>query len=170
MVVMTVLTLQPELFALMGIDLFLLLSLVTCLLDERFPKPIPYIYQIAAIYGFLHLLISRNYLDMFGEYTRFWYSFLYLAVALANVVAINVYFAVIKQQYTISKIWSGALTFPSILVTVYFVTQYSAMQNSLPSIVLQISLLISACALGIFLSILANPGIFRKLLHKKKRR
>jgi len=168
MVVVTVLTLQPEFFALLGIDLFLLLSLLTCLLDERFPKPIPYIYQIAAIYGFIHLLISRNYLDMFGEYTRFWYSFLYLAIALANIVALNIYFAVLKRQYTISKIWSGALTFPSILVTVYFVTQYSAMQNSMPSIILQITLLISASALGISLSILASPGIIRKLLRRKK--
>jgi len=168
MVVVTSFVLQPEFFALLGIDLFLLLSLLTCLLDERFPKTIPYMYQLAAIYGFGHLLISRNFLDMFGEYTRFWYSFLYLVIALANIVAVNIYFAVLKRQNTISKIWSGAITFPSILVAVYFVMQYSSMQTSMPSIMLQISLPISAGVMGISLIILARPEIIRKLLHKKK--
>jgi hypothetical protein len=168
MVVVTTFVLHPEFFALLGIDLFLLLSLLTCLLDERFPKAIPYIYQIAAVYGFGHLLISRSFIDMFEEYTRFWYSFLYLVVALANIVAVNIYFAVLKRQYTTAKVWSGAITFPSILVTIYFVTQYSSMQNSMPSIILQISLLISACVMGICLSILASPGTIRKLLQRKK--
>lgn len=160
--------LQPEFFALLGIDFFLLLSLVTCLLDERFPKVIPYIYQIAAVYGFGHLLISRNFLDMFGDYTRFWYSFLYLVVALANIVALNIYLAVVKRQHNISNIWLGAVTFPSILVSMFFVIQYSLIQNSMPSLVLQISLLISASVMGISLGILARPGIIRKLLQGKK--
>jgi hypothetical protein len=168
MVVVTTFILQPEFFALLGIDLFLLLSLLSCLLDERFPKAIPYIYQIAAVYGFVHLLISRNFLDMFGEYTRFWYSFLYLVIALANIVVVNIYFAVVKRQNTIAKVWSGAITFPSILVAIYFVVQYSLMQDSVPSIMLQISLLISACVMGMSLSILARPRIIRKLLQRKK--
>jgi hypothetical protein len=168
MVAVTSFVLQPEFFALLGIDLFLLLSMLSCLLDERFPKAIPYIYQLAAIYGFGHLLISRNFLDMFGEYTRFWYSFLYLVIALANIVAVNVYFAVLKRQNTIAKIWSVAVTFPSILVAVYFVTIYSSMQNSMPSIVSQISLLISASVVGISLIILSRPGIIRELFQRKK--
>jgi len=168
MVVVTSFVLQPEFFALLGIDLFLLLSLLSCLFDQMFPKAIPYIYQLAAVYGFAHLWISRNFLDMFGEYTRFWYSFLYLVIALANIVAVNIYFAVLKKQHTIATIWSGTVTFPSILVAVYFVMQYSSMQNSMPSIMLQVSLLISACAIGLSLAILARPQIIRKLLPKKK--
>jgi hypothetical protein len=174
MVGMTTFTLQPEFFALMGIDLFLVLSLLTCLLDERFPKPIPYIYQIAAVYGFGDILISRNFMDIFGEYTRFWYSFLYLIVALANIIAVNVYFAILKRQYTVSMIWSGAVTLPSILVTLYFMTQYSSMQNYMPSITQQLGLLISASALAItisiliVLSIIVRPGIIRKLLSRRK--
>jgi hypothetical protein len=164
----TAFVLQPEFFALFGIDLFLLLSLLTCLLGERFPKTIPYIYQLAALYGFGHVLISRNFLDMFGEHTRFWYSFLYLVTALANIVAVGIYFAKVKRQNTISKIWSGTIAFPSILVAVYFVMQYSSMQISMPSIMLQIILLISAGVMGISLIILARPEIIRKLLHKEK--
>lgn len=171
MIAVATFVLLPEFFALLGLDLFLLLSLLTCLLDDRFPKAIPYIYQIAAVYGFGHLLISRNFLDMFGEYTRFWYSFMYLVIALANIVAVNIYFAVLKRQNTIAKIWSGAITFPSILITIYFLVQYSSMQTTMPSLILQTSLLISACAIGISLSIFATRarwGIIQKLLHKKK--
>ncbi|TET19556.1 hypothetical protein E3J74_06685 [Candidatus Bathyarchaeota archaeon] len=52
--------LLPEFFALLATDLFLMLSLLTCLLDDRLPKAIPYIYQIAALMGYGHLLISRD--------------------------------------------------------------------------------------------------------------
>jgi hypothetical protein len=96
-------TILPEFFALLAIDLFLLLSLLTCLLEERFPNAIPYIYQIAALIGFGHLLVSRDFLMVFGQYMRFWYNFFYLMVALANIVAINVYFAVIKKMWTLRR-------------------------------------------------------------------
>jgi hypothetical protein len=85
--------LLPEFFALLGIDLFLMLSLLTCLLDERMPKALPYIYQLAALAGYGHLLISKNFLTIFGDYMRFWYCFIYLLACLANIVAVNIYFA-----------------------------------------------------------------------------
>ncbi len=37
-----------------GIDLFLAMSLLTCLLDKHFPSQLPYIYQLAALAGFDH--------------------------------------------------------------------------------------------------------------------
>lgn len=74
-------------------DIFLLLSLLTCLLEDRFPNAVPYVYQIAAIMGFGHLVVSRMFLTVFDEYMRFWYNLFYLAVALANVVAVNLYLA-----------------------------------------------------------------------------
>jgi len=74
-------------------DIFLLLSLLTCLLEDRFPNAVPYVYQIAAIMGFGHLVVSRMFLTVFDEYIRFWYNLFYLAVALANVVAVNLYLA-----------------------------------------------------------------------------
>lgn len=72
--------------------IFLLLSLLTCLLEDRFPKAVPYVYQIAAIMGFGHLVVSRMFLTVF-DYMRFWYNLFYLAVALVNVVAVNLYLA-----------------------------------------------------------------------------
>jgi len=87
---------MPEFFALLGIDVFLAISLVTCLLDRRFPKAIPYIYQVAALAGFAHLFISKEFITLFGDYMRFWYCLIYLVIALGNVVAVNVYLAVQK--------------------------------------------------------------------------
>lgn len=157
-------TLLPEFFALLAIDLFLLLSLLTCLLEERFPKAIPYIYQLAALIGFGHLLVSRDFLTVFGQYMRFWYNFFYLMVALANVVAINVYFAVIKKMWTLAKVWSGAVTFPTIFISIFFMSNYSYITGStFPLLLLQIGLVIALVVMGLSVSIFLSPDLLDKL-------
>ncbi len=157
-------TILPEFFALLAIDLFLLLSLLACLLEERFPKAIPYIYQIAALIGFGHLLVSRDFLTVFGDYMRFWYNFFYLMVALANVVAINVHFAVIKKMWTLAKVWSGAVTFPTIFISIFFVSNYSYIAGStFPLLLLQIGLVVALVVMGVSVSIFLSPDLLDKL-------
>ncbi len=154
----------PEFFALLAIDLFLLLSLLTCLLEERFPKAIPYIYQIAALIGFGHLLVSKDFLTVFGQYMRFWYNFFYLMVALANVVAINVYFAVIKKMWTLAKVWSGAITFPTIFISIFFMSNYSYVAGSgFPLLLLQVGLVVALVVMGVSVSIFLSPDLLDKL-------
>jgi hypothetical protein len=119
------LPLQPEFFALIGIDLFLAMSLLTCLLDRHFPWQLPYIYQLAALAGFGHLLVSREFMLSFGEYMRFWYSLLYLVVALANIVAVNVYLGMVKKLLNYAKIFMAAVTFPALTLAVFFLSNYS---------------------------------------------
>jgi len=41
--------LLPEVFTLIGINLFLVLSLVIFLLDNSFPKVMSYVYQVVAL-------------------------------------------------------------------------------------------------------------------------
>jgi len=154
----------PEFFAMLSIDMFLLLSLLTCLLEERFPKALPYIYQIAALIGFGHLLVSREFLTLFGEYMRFWYNFFYLLVALANIVAVNVYLAVEQKMWALAKAWSGAVTFPLTMISVFFVSNYSYLQGvEFPTLILQIGLVISAIVMGISVSIFLSPDLLNKL-------
>jgi len=117
--------LLPEFFALLGIDLFLMLSLLTCLLDERFPKGIPYIYQIAALAGFGNLLISKDFLIVFGEYMRFWYCFLYLVVALANIIAVNLYLGIVKKLLNYARVFMLTVTFPALSLAVLFLFNYA---------------------------------------------
>jgi hypothetical protein len=157
--------LVPEFFTLLGIDLFLMLSLLTCLLDDRCPKASPYLFQIAALVGFGQLLISRDFLAVFGEYMRFWYCFFYLTAALVNIVAVNVYLAAVKGLFTAAGIWSGTVTFPAILISTFFVSQYYTMQ----SITLPLTLfIVFTVAIGTGTGILLSHEAASKLFGKEK--
>jgi hypothetical protein len=117
--------LQPEFFALVGINLFLAISLLTCLLDRHLPWQLPYVYQLAALAGFGQLLISKEFMPIFGEYMRFWYSFLYLIVALANIVAVNVYIGFVRKLLNYAKIFVFTITMPTIALVAFFLADYS---------------------------------------------
>jgi hypothetical protein len=160
--------LLPEFFALIGTDLFLLLSLATCLLDTRFPKMLPYVFEVAALAGFGHLLISKDFLAVFGEYMRFWYSFTYLLVALASILATNAYLMFIKHSLNIARVWSGTVTFPSILISAYFVYQYTLLQSSTLLLITEIALLLSAALIAIGVGVMLSPEIIRKRFSRAK--
>jgi hypothetical protein len=121
--------LQPEFFALLGIDFFLAVSLLTCLLDRHFPWQLPYVYQLAALAGFGQLLVSREFIMFFGEYMRFWYSLLYLIVALANIVAVNVYLGIMKKLLNYAKIFMVSVTFPTLALAIFFLSSYSELAS-----------------------------------------
>lgn len=159
----------PEFFALLGIDLFLLLSLLTCLLDERFPKALPYVFQAAALMGFGHLLISREFMVLFGEYMRFWYSFFYLIVAVINIVAVNIYIATAKKMWLLAKAWAGTVTFPTTVITVFFVSEYGFSTSvEFPLLLLQVSLVVSTIILGVSTLIFLSPDILNKFRRNKE--
>lgn len=77
--------LQPEFFLLLGIDLFLAISLLSCLIDKHLPWQLPYLYQVASLAGFGQLIVAKEFMALFGDYMRFWFSMLYLLIALANI-------------------------------------------------------------------------------------
>jgi hypothetical protein len=160
--------LMPEFFALIGTDMFLLLSLTTCLLDTRFPKMLPYVFQVAALAGFGHLLISKDFLSVFGEYMRFWYCFTYLLVSLASVLAANAYLIFVKRSFTIAKIWSVAITFPSTLISAYFVSQYSLLQSNTSLMIMEIELLLLATLVGVSVGAMLSTEIIRKKFRRAK--
>jgi len=119
---------------------------------------------MAAIMGFGHLLTSRMFLTVFDEYMRFWYNLFYLAVALANIVAINLYLAVSKKKWTLAKIWSSAVTFPTVFISILFVYYYSYLQEAtFPVLMLHLVLVLSVVTLGISVSVLLSPKLFDKL-------
>lgn len=158
----------PEFFALLSVDIFLLLSLLTCLLEDRFPRVVPYIYQIAALIGFGHLLVSRGFYGFFGEYMRFWYNFFYLLVALGNIVAINLYLAVERKMWALAKAWSGAVTFPITVISLFFVSNYSYLQGSaFPMLMLQMGLVISTVVMGVCISLFLSPDLLTKLRRRR---
>jgi hypothetical protein len=117
--------LQPEFFALLGLDFFLAISLLTCLLDRHFPGQLPYLYQLAALAGFGQLLVSREFIAVFGEYMRFWYSLIYLIVALANIVAVNAYLGIVKKLLNYAKVIMFTVTFPAMTLSAFFIANYA---------------------------------------------
>jgi len=117
--------LQPEFFILLGLDLFLATSLLTCLLDKHFPWQLPYLCQLASLVGFGQLLVSREFLAFFDEYMRFWYSLTYLVIALATIVAINVYLGFMKKLLNYAKAIMFTVTFPSLAIAVFFIANYA---------------------------------------------
>jgi hypothetical protein len=118
--------LQPEFFLLLGIDLFLAISLLSCLLDKHLPWQLPYLYQVVSLAGFGQLLVAKEFMALFDDYMRFWFSLLYLIVALANIVAINMYLGIIKKMVNYAKAFMLTVSFPSFAIAVFFLTSYSA--------------------------------------------
>jgi hypothetical protein len=155
--------LLPELFALLSSDLFLLLSLLTCLLEERFPKAVPYIYQVAALMGFGQLAVSKMFLTVFDVDLRFWYNFFYLAVGLANVVAVNLYLAVSKKTWILAKVWSASVTFPTVFISIFFIYNYGYLQGaSFPMLTVDLILILAVVILGIAVAVLLSPKLLRR--------
>jgi hypothetical protein len=62
---------------------------------------------------------------LFGDYMRFWYSLLYLIVALANIIAVNVYLGIIKKLLNYAKVFMFTVTFPALSMTVFFLSNYA---------------------------------------------
>ena len=129
----------------------------------------PYVYQIAALIGFGHLLVSRNFYAIFGDYMRFWYNFFYLLVALANIVAINLYLAVDRKSWELAKAWAATVTFPITLIATFFVSNYTYMQGmEFPTLILQLGFVISAIVMGVSISLFLSPEMLNRFRRKKE--
>lgn len=55
----------PELFMLVGINVFVALSLLTSLFDGPFPLAVPYVFQIVALAGFGQIWVNYAFLSSF---------------------------------------------------------------------------------------------------------
>jgi len=135
--------LLPEFFLFLGVDFFVGLSLLTCVMGH-FRRIVPYLYQAAAVFGYVNLWMSRQLFLSFGEYMRFSYCLLYLALALTNIVGINVYLAVVKRRWTLGKVFASSVTFPTTLIFAFFFSLYEGE----PFYVLTASFIFGAIVLG----------------------
>src|SRR5207247_6117973 len=110
--------LVPEFFVLLGIDIFLCMSLLSAFLDEDLPSRFQYLFQIAAIVGLGELLISQGFVELM----RFWLSFVYLVSALFSVVGLNAYLSVVRRRMDISSPFSGTITVTTLMITDIFLS------------------------------------------------
>jgi len=69
--------------------------------------------------------MSKEFLTYFDTYMRFWYSVIYLSVALANIIAINAYLGITKKLITYAKVYGFAFTLPAMALTAFFLSSYA---------------------------------------------
>ena len=110
---------------LLGIDFFLATSLLTCIFDKHFPDKLAYLYQLVALAGFGQLLVTQEFMDSFADYMRFWYSFIYLTIAVANIATLNAYLFFFKKAKTIAKFFSIVATAPTFIISTMFLYNYA---------------------------------------------
>jgi hypothetical protein len=154
--------LLPEFFLFLGVDFFVALALLTCVMDY-FRRSVAYLFEAAAALGYVNLLMSREFLDIFGEYMRFAYCFLYLALALASIVGVNVYLIVSKRSWSTAKVFAGVVTFPTVLISAFFFSLY----GKDVSYTLTATLLSSALVLGTAVAFLANPDKIKEWIGRR---
>jgi len=100
-----------------------ILSLLTAIFDEIFPKAVPYVLQIAALAGFGQMWVNYSVLSSSVE-LRFWCGMLYLTIALITVLAVNFYIAFKKRLLGAAGFFLGAFTIPVTSVSYFFISSY----------------------------------------------
>ncbi len=115
---------------LLGINIFLAMSLLTALLDDELPSTEQYLFQSAALLGLGQLFISRGFVDsgVFtkdpADPTRFWISVVYLSSAIFIVLGLNAYLGIISHKMALATTFAGTVTVPIMMVSAFFVTSF----------------------------------------------
>jgi hypothetical protein len=136
-------------------------------MEHRFPKVIPYVYQMAALIGFGHLLISKIFLTVFDQDMRFWYNFFYLLVSLANIIAVNAYLVFSEKTWNLAKIWSAFVTFPTLLLSAFFVYRFGLLQETFTSLSsMQIVLIVGLAVLGVGIFALVSQKLLKAMARR----
>jgi hypothetical protein len=118
----------PELLILYALDMFLVLSIITCMFDSHFPVAVPYFFQLLSIAGTGHMYVSRFYEGMFTVESRFLYSVFYLGAFMTSSFAVSAYLFLAKNRAK-GLMFLGGFSLPSTLFGVYIVTVF---RNELP--------------------------------------
>ena len=118
--------LVPEFFTLLGIEIFLSISVLSGLLDRQLPSRLQYIFQGLGGLGFAQLLVSVGMLSgpAATYQIRFWDSIVYLGFALSCVIGTNIYLFVGRRGATVASAFSGAVTVPFLMVSTLFISSF----------------------------------------------
>lgn len=115
---------------LLGIDIFLAMSLLSALMDDDLPSTVQYLFQGAAVLGLGQLFISQGFITsgIFArdpsDPTRFWISVIYLASAVSNVIGLNIYLAAVRRKMALASTFSGTVTVPTVMTSAFFLSSF----------------------------------------------
>ncbi len=142
--------LLPEFFVLLGIDIFLAMSLLSLLLDDELPTKVQYLFQGAALLGLGELFISRGFVNS-GVFTkdpldptRFWISVVYLSSAIFTVLGLNAYLGMVRRKMALATTFAGAVTVPVMIVSAFFVDSFLSTSGNVTTTFGGISILVIA--------------------------
>jgi hypothetical protein len=141
--------LVPEFFVLLGIDIFLSMSLLSAFLEDDLPSRLQYPFQIAGIAGLGELLMSQGFVNL----TRYLVSIVYLASALSSVVGLTVYLPLVRRKTAIAPAFSGAVTVPILMISAIFVYSFLGSGGEVdfaPAAIVTFAFLTSLTGLSIF--------------------
>lgn len=118
--------LVPEFFTLLGIEIFLSISVLSGLLDRQLPTRLQYIFQGMGGLGFAQLLVSIGMVSGLAStyQIRFWVGIVYLGFALSCAVGTNVYLFMGRRSATVAPAFSGAVTVPFLMVSALFISSF----------------------------------------------
>ena len=114
----------PQLFLLVGTDLFLGASIATVILEKYFPSALPYIMDVGGFIGFIQLLIGPEYLNTFGDVMQFYYCVGFALIALMSLIGSNLYLLFLKRKSSLSSIFAITATIPASLIVLFFTSAY----------------------------------------------
>ncbi len=123
-------SLVPEFFIVLGIFVFLAMSILSALLDEDVPSILQYLLQGAAALGLGLLLMSQSLISGgtlspdTTDPTRFLISVVYLASAVSIVAGLNVYLTIVRRKIALSSILSGTVTVPTFMISAILVSSF----------------------------------------------
>jgi hypothetical protein len=165
----------PEIFMFMGINVFLVMSFSISIFEEEFPKPLPYVFQIAALAGFGQ--IWANYILLSASIdSRFWSSLFYLAMAIISVIAINLYVGIRKKRLSSAGILLGVFTIPVSAISFFLVSAYTngitIPMPALPIVPiadLSIVLVSSMVILGLSILLYLKPDKLKKIFDARRK-
>jgi hypothetical protein len=143
--------LLPEFFTLLGIEIFVAMSLVSVLLDRDIPSSAQWLFQGAAGLGLGQLVVTEGFgTSSVIDASRFWISIFYLTLSVCSVAGINVYLAAVRKRPAIASAFSGTITTPAVSVSVLFVSSYlSGVDVSLTPLTIVI-FIVPALMVGLF--------------------
>ena len=112
--------LAPEFFVLLGVSIFVALSIISFLLEHHVSSILQYLFQGAAGVGLAEILLSQGLTDT----TRVWAGIVYLACALSSLVGVNIRLAIVRRSMNVASIFSQMMTLPAIMVSALFLSSF----------------------------------------------
>ena len=114
----------PQFFILLGIDVFLGEAILTVMFDEHFPTGLPYILEASALLGFVQLVLGPQYLTGYPTEVQFYYCMAYAIIAVASVLASNLYLAFVRGRMRLGGFFAIAGSIPSCLFLAFFASAF----------------------------------------------